>query len=51
MKHFCEGIVGTLGPSKPIDDPSALFPLNHNAMSYYFMSGKNKGQKPDRCND
>jgi hypothetical protein len=43
-KQLGASVVGDALPSKPIDEPSALFPFHHEAISYRFTSGKNKGK-------
>jgi hypothetical protein len=44
IKQLGEGVVGDAVPSKPIDDPSALFPFHHKSLTYRFTSGRNTGK-------
>jgi hypothetical protein len=37
-------VVGDPLPSKPISDPTILFPLHHERLTYRFTSGKNVGK-------
>ena len=43
-KRLGANVVGDALPSKPIDDPTALFPFHDEAITYRFTSGKNKGK-------
>jgi len=45
VKLLGPDVVGDAVPSKPIDDPSTLFPFHNNASSYRFTSGKNVGKR------
>jgi hypothetical protein len=45
IKQLGHGIVGDAVPSKPIDDPYALFPFHHKSVTYQFTSGRNTGKR------
>jgi hypothetical protein len=44
VKQLGAEVVGHAVPSKPIDDPLALFPLHHRPVTYRFTSGRNTGK-------
>ena len=44
VKQLGAEVVGDAVPSKPIDDPSALFPFHHQPVTYRFTSGRNTGK-------
>ncbi len=41
VKHLGAQVVGDAVPSKPIDDPTVLFPFHHEQRIYRFTSGRN----------
>ena len=43
-KRLGPDVVGEPVPSKPITDPTLLFPLHHQRLTYHFTSGKNVGK-------
>jgi hypothetical protein len=44
VKQLGAEVVGDAVPSKPIDDPSALFPFHRERRIYRFTSGRNTGR-------
>jgi hypothetical protein len=44
VKQLGAEVVGDALPSKPIDDPSALFPFHQSQVIYTFTSGRNTGK-------
>jgi hypothetical protein len=43
-KQLGVGVIGGAVPSKPMDDPSLLFPFHHASVTYRFTSGRNTGK-------